>query len=265
MAFGTKPVNKQSDALWFLKEASAKLGWDDLSEDVVMDIGCGTGNASTTLLELFPNVKKIIAIDLYPKIIEEAQANNPHEKLQYEVADIEDSSKLTQFEDKITKAISTYCFNTLRRVQEAFKNVSRILSINGEAALLIKLRGPFDILLERLYTESEWVPYLPPFSDVILPPHIRKMASEDFALAASRAGFKVIECRVKEHLYYFDTEEEFRNSLVPAIPIVKKMDENVAVKFNNYLFEFLVKLHPKKVDGKFCLPNNILVLLLRKI
>ncbi|CAL1275215.1 unnamed protein product [Larinioides sclopetarius] len=264
MAFDTKPLNKVSDAEWFLKEASKTLKWEDLSGDVVMDIGCGTGKSSATFLELFPNVQKVIAIDLYKKNTEEAQANNPHEKLEYKVADIQDRSTLTQWEGKITKSISTYCFNTLRRMEDAFENLSKLLKPEGEAALLIKLHGPFDQLLEALYLNQEWNPYLAPFSEVFPPDRIRNLTNKDYQSIAESAGFVVVGCKETVRLYDYDSEDEYKKFLFQCLPMVKKMDQSLEVKFKDHLLKLILQFNPKMEDGKFCILNNVLSLLLRR-
>ncbi|GBN14942.1 hypothetical protein AVEN_267159-1 [Araneus ventricosus] len=264
MAFDTKPINKVSDAEWFLKEASETLDWEDLSEDVVMDIGCGTGKSSATFLELFPNVQKVIAIDLYKKNTEEAQANNPHEKLAYEVADIQDRSTLTQWEGQISKVISTYCFNTLRRMEAGFENVWKLLQPEGEAAFLIKLHGPFDNLLETLYLNQEWSPYLASFCEVFPPDSIRNMTEKDYQTMAESAGFEVVGCKETVRVYDYDSEDEYKSFLFQCIPVVKKMSRSLEVKFKDYLLRTILQFNPKTEEGKFCILNNALSLLLRR-
>ncbi|GFT97483.1 hypothetical protein TNCV_386651 [Trichonephila clavipes] len=48
----------------FVKRCADEFHWKDLSEDVVMDIGCGAElNCCKAILERFPDVRALIAVD----------------------------------------------------------------------------------------------------------------------------------------------------------------------------------------------------------
>ncbi|GBO15224.1 hypothetical protein AVEN_210190-1 [Araneus ventricosus] len=121
-------------------------------------------------------------------------------------------STLTQWEGRISKVISTYCFNTLRRMEAGFENVRKLLQPEGEAAFLIKLHGPFDNLLETLYLNQEWSPYLASFCEVFPPDSIRNMTEKDFQTMAESAGFEVVGCKETVRVYDYDSEDEYTNA-----------------------------------------------------
>lgn len=74
----------------FLSSTVQKMDWTQPEEDVVMDIGCGPGSSTRELLlPSFPNVKKLIAVDVLPDMIEFAKKNNACDKIEYYVANIE--------------------------------------------------------------------------------------------------------------------------------------------------------------------------------
>lgn len=74
----------------FLSSTVQKMDWTRPEDDVVMDIGCGPGSSTKKLLlPSFPNVKKLIGIDVLPDMIEFAKKNNASEKIEYYVANIE--------------------------------------------------------------------------------------------------------------------------------------------------------------------------------
>lgn len=77
------------DTELFIPTVIRKMDWSQ--EDIVMDIGCGPGTSTRTmLLPCFPQVKKVVAIDVLPDMIKFAKENNAHEKIDYHVANIED-------------------------------------------------------------------------------------------------------------------------------------------------------------------------------
>ncbi|GFU04737.1 hypothetical protein TNCV_4377651 [Trichonephila clavipes] len=48
----------------FVKMCAHELQWGDLTEDVIMEIGCGTAlPCCKAILKLFPGVKALIAVD----------------------------------------------------------------------------------------------------------------------------------------------------------------------------------------------------------
>ncbi|GFQ71967.1 jhamt [Trichonephila clavata] len=52
------------DSIKFIKSCADEFQWKDLSEDVVMDIGCGHElNCCKAILMQFPEVKALIAVD----------------------------------------------------------------------------------------------------------------------------------------------------------------------------------------------------------
>lgn len=78
------------EAELFLSTTVQHMDWSHPEEDVVMDIGCGSGDSSRDLI--FPRicrVKKLIAVDIIPEMIEFAQKNTTHDRIEYHVADIE--------------------------------------------------------------------------------------------------------------------------------------------------------------------------------
>ncbi|GFX99299.1 hypothetical protein TNCV_619501 [Trichonephila clavipes] len=77
--------------LYFMNKTLPKLGWNSDKPEVAMDVGSGPGYLSKYyILPAFPNVKKLIAMDAMPNMIEEAKVRHPHSKIEYVVANMED-------------------------------------------------------------------------------------------------------------------------------------------------------------------------------
>ncbi|GFY61928.1 hypothetical protein TNIN_118531 [Trichonephila inaurata madagascariensis] len=53
----------KKDAFDFYKNSARDFNWGDLTNDTIMHISCGLGDLSEKLLEIFPNIKKIVDID----------------------------------------------------------------------------------------------------------------------------------------------------------------------------------------------------------
>ncbi|GFY59199.1 methyltransf_25 domain-containing protein, partial [Trichonephila inaurata madagascariensis] len=89
-------IYKKLDIPWdsvvrFIKVTLPQLGWSEGEEEVVMDVGCGPGRlTSNFIFPCFPNLKKLIALDTVPGMIEAAKSLYPHPKIEYMVANFED-------------------------------------------------------------------------------------------------------------------------------------------------------------------------------
>lgn len=64
----------------FLLENINMVEWNKNGDDLILDVGCGTGNVTCEiLLPLVPNnIKKIYAVDINKKIIKTALKNYSH-------------------------------------------------------------------------------------------------------------------------------------------------------------------------------------------
>ncbi|GFR06252.1 jhamt [Trichonephila clavata] len=77
------------DSIRFVKRCIEKFHWKDLSEDVVMDIGCGDElNCCKAILKRFPNVRALIAVDKESTVFQTAKFR--HRRIEFCVGDIEE-------------------------------------------------------------------------------------------------------------------------------------------------------------------------------
>ncbi|GIY57325.1 methyltransf_25 domain-containing protein [Caerostris extrusa] len=88
------------------------MGWSSGDkEETIMDVGCGPGRLTRQfILPCFPNLKEIFAIDAVPEMIELAKKLHPHPKVEYIVANFEESSLFNQWKGNL---ISSFLSNAL--------------------------------------------------------------------------------------------------------------------------------------------------------
>ncbi|CAL1293363.1 unnamed protein product [Larinioides sclopetarius] len=73
----------------FIDHCKDKFGWQDLTSDVIMDIGLGEkGNCGKAILAKFPDVTSIIGVDGNPQVLHKFKQES-QTKIQCVVADIE--------------------------------------------------------------------------------------------------------------------------------------------------------------------------------
>ena len=79
---------KGNDSLVNIGIELCKKYFDDLTpDDVILDIGCGTGETTHFLAET--TGAKVTGIDIIPDMIQHAKLNNFHENISYEVVDVQ--------------------------------------------------------------------------------------------------------------------------------------------------------------------------------
>ncbi|GIY93084.1 methyltransf_25 domain-containing protein [Caerostris extrusa] len=201
--------------------------WKDLSGEVVMDIGCGDGSESTKcILQLFPRVEKILAIDKHRRVIAAAKRENAHPKIEYHAANIAKilcPKKLTlmTWYNKISKIISFHCFEFVK-LKAAFQNVFFLLKPGGEGVIVLMTSNAFRDAYDEMLGNRMWSRHL----------KNRKGPSAGFAnyvthfecaALAQEVGLNVRFCQARENTACFQNDQEIkgmfpRHCLVSMFP-----------------------------------------------
>ncbi len=136
---------------------------------VVLEIGCGNGNG-TKLIKKYFKPKKIVAIDLDPKMINIAKKNNTDPSVLFTVSD---AAKLASIPDNSFDAIFDFgiihhipnwknCLNELKRVvKPGGELILEDLSIESFSTPFGKImRKVLDHPYKEMYTRKEFINYL---------------------------------------------------------------------------------------------------------
>ncbi|GBN69597.1 hypothetical protein AVEN_244132-1 [Araneus ventricosus] len=151
------PLNAETTEK-FVKLCASTFGWEDLSEDTVMDVGCGKGlYCARTVLENFPNVKSIIALDGSPAQLEGITFKSP--RITRLLADILKRTDIHRYEGKVDKVISTHVLHQIQNKEKVFKNVYRLLKPGGEAGFLFTSDFGLYHVLNNLRQDSKYKDY----------------------------------------------------------------------------------------------------------
>ena len=101
---------------------------DDDKFDLMLDVGCGSGQACNLLQGHF---KKIIGIDISEEQIKQAKKQNKFDNITYQIGAAEKLPAADGSVDLITAGIAAHWFN----LPEFFKEVERVLKPTGCIAL----------------------------------------------------------------------------------------------------------------------------------
>ncbi|KAF8778074.1 Juvenile hormone acid O-methyltransferase like protein [Argiope bruennichi] len=229
------------------KDFLCSLRWGDLSGELVMDIGCGMGYMSTKcILQRFPRVSEIVAIDKDPYCIHRSQMefkNDSYKKVKFHCISITDMAELEPWKGKISKIFSFHCISFVRRQERAFRNMFELLIPGGQAALLFVLRSESDDVYLEMMKNPKWSRFFRHMNDR----KILKLRESDptyYSNMLKQIGFLVLFCREKiiEHVFYDDEECKdviWESTLLENIPR-ELQDEFVEEAFSTFL-----TLHPR--------------------
>ncbi|GFY71780.1 methyltransf_25 domain-containing protein [Trichonephila inaurata madagascariensis] len=180
----------------FIKVTLKELGWNDGTEDLVMDVGCGPGKVTTKwVLTLFQEVEKIVALDYLSSMIEKARTLNAHPKVEYHVGDFEGGSTTENWKGQVSKMISIHCFNWFKTQRESFLTVYDLLQPGGEVALYFELHSDFFSALEEITYSEKWKSFFQGIYNYVPESNRKKYDSSHYRKMVEEIGFEVRFCQ----------------------------------------------------------------------
>ncbi|GFQ71226.1 jhamt [Trichonephila clavata] len=224
----------------FVKLCAQEFQWRDLSRDVVMDINCGNEfYCCKFILEEFPDVSALVAIDNVPKI---CLVRKPSRKIHVYHADIVERETLKQFQGKMDKAVSANTFHLITEKKMAFENVYRLLKPAGEAAFLFYLDS-------ELHSFKNALLEMPKFKALHKGTHDPEMYSKErdeqyYRRMLEEIGFHNVRSKREQAIISFPLDENCKAHLLELyLTFFKKPSENV-----NEIKEELFKIYKEMVD-----------------
>ncbi|KFM79508.1 Malonyl-CoA O-methyltransferase BioC, partial [Stegodyphus mimosarum] len=253
------------DTKLFLTNTVSLMDWTNQSNDVVMDIGCGPGNSChKLLLPYFPNVKKVIAVDVLPEMIEYAQKYNCHPKIEYHVANIECKETIERWRGEISKVISIYCFNWLKDQKQAFSNIYEALKPGGEASLLFVLSTPFWDSYKDHIQNPKWNAFLKNVEQRIPNSHFQKYRAPYYEELLRTIGFDIIVCEDEQRKYAYPSDDDCRAACASRCALTSHIPLDLRKEFEEELFKGFLKYNGRNTDGSPELQYLTLSVLIRK-
>jgi ubiquinone/menaquinone biosynthesis C-methylase UbiE len=111
----------------FVEQPAIKSAISDLNGKSILDLGCGTGQFAKFCIE--NGASKVLGVDISRNMIEKANKDNKHEKIEYFCISIED---LELQDEKFDIIISSLAVHYIEDYPALIKKVSRLLNKNGE-------------------------------------------------------------------------------------------------------------------------------------
>ncbi|KAF8778073.1 juvenile hormone acid O-methyltransferase-like [Argiope bruennichi] len=245
------------------KEFLSSLQWGDLSGELVMDVGCGEGDMSTKcILNLFPRVGKIIAIDIDPYCIQRSKILHKHKKVEYRRADVTMMDHLQRWGSHFSKIVCTHCITFIEEQERAFMNMFHLLQPGGEAAIFFALRSESDDVYLEMSKKSKWSKYFQNLnSQMVL--KLRKYDAAYYQNVLEKIGFTVHFCTEQVAEYVYKSDGEYKNGVRDST-FIESIPKNLRREFVEESFSTFLKMHPRNEDGMLHFKYTMIRALLKK-
>ncbi|XP_070563266.1 malonyl-[acyl-carrier protein] O-methyltransferase-like isoform X1 [Ptychodera flava] len=246
----------QLDTCW--QWLSSGLDWGP--DDVVLDIGCGTG-AYTKLLVDRGNIKSITGYDKSRDFIDVArQVNFEDGKTTYEVADATDTSTLKpEWKSAFTKAISIGVFQFIEDKKAFFKNVYMCLKPGGH--LLMRFQhfnalgtGTLEIMKQYMSDHPKWKPLTKDYTYDIDVALLFRGTRNQLERLVIECGFS--EVNVEEggrYLYGNHNKEEFKNMIEVLFGQIQHIPPDRKQEFIEDAYQKLVEINHRDEKDRLCI------------
>lgn len=234
-------------------------------DDIIMDIGCGTGeNTKHVLLPRIPKFQKIIGVDINSNMLHFARANAAGEKVEFHLADIEDRSSVSIWEGSISKIFSTHCIHWLKNQRRGFESLYSLLKPKGEAGLLFLLSTPTWNSYPVLINNVKWNTYLKNVDQYVPESHHLKLRSDFFQEMLRELGFEVLICEEANTSYSYKDDNEARESWSTTSALPPHIPQELREEFLDELFEGYMNFNPRNSHGLPTAYFTILIVHIRK-
>ena len=153
---------QRRDAALALDSVIPDMSWD-VEGERIMDIGCGAGDVTSSLLlsSIPVKVSLLQGTDSSVEMISYARIHHSGDNLSYSVMDIEKATRVRHlFPEGFTKIFSLYCLHWVRDLACALSNIKELLVDGGEAMVIFLASNPIFRMYRILAARPKWAQYM---------------------------------------------------------------------------------------------------------
>ncbi|XP_074661580.1 juvenile hormone acid O-methyltransferase-like [Tubulanus polymorphus] len=205
----------------------------------VLDIGCGSGEVTNTILSKLDNVEHLTAFDKYESMVDFARSKNPNPKIEYLVADLTDPDSYgADWRRKFDLVTSFMVLHWTPNQYKNLENIKRLLSVNGEVVLVL-ITSSMMVHMCDVDKLEKWSPYFQGFTpDWSLEPSWEEYSEwrspdivSGYRRMAESLGFAVKRCEITTRDYTFSDRESAKQWFGAILPHVKRIPESKLAEF----------------------------------
>ncbi|KAG4070704.1 hypothetical protein HA402_013624 [Bradysia odoriphaga] len=248
-----------------LSEYSHLFQWRDF--DSMLDIGCGTGDATIeSILPLLPTKSnRLIGCDISSEMIDYARKYNCNPNISYQVLDV--SGDVDEFVMKFGSfdhVISSFCLHWIRDQYAVMKNISKLLTATGDCLLVFITWSPIYTVHLEMSKSPKWSQYMKDVERFISPYYESISPADDLRVMLQTVGFTDRDIQERESRYLYDNYDDFANFVRSINPFVERIPASERKDFVTDLAKRTM-LKNKEINGMEYLDvASILVVYARK-
>ncbi|XP_023236906.1 juvenile hormone acid O-methyltransferase-like [Centruroides sculpturatus] len=196
--------------------------------DSILDIGCGVGNVTNTILRpIFSKYRRIIGVDKSTEMVDFARRHNAQDKIAYERLDIcEDVENFKNTWGCFSKIFSFYCLHWIKDHRKVLKNIDKLLSTNGECLLVFVAQCPVFELYEIMATLPKWKNVMNDVENFIPDTQHSLQPVFDFSKLMKESGLEVLSCETMHMEFTFNSIDILKNCVCAISPFVSRIPEH---------------------------------------
>lgn len=198
---------QRRDAKQVLDEFSHLFQWRSDGKDLVLDIGCGSGDVTVDyILPILPlKFSRLVGADLSDGMLRYARENyGQYTKLSFEKLDIGIPIDLRAFPEPFDHITSFYCLHWIENQKQAMKNIYNLLTSEGDCLLVFLAENPIFEVYKQLSKKKKWAPFMLDVNRFISPYQHSENPADDFGNLLYATGFTEYSVVVREKLFVYD-------------------------------------------------------------
>ncbi|CAH2076689.1 unnamed protein product, partial [Iphiclides podalirius] len=209
---------QKRDALECLEEYARKIRWRRLS-DRVIDIGCGDGSVTASILRRYiPNsCSRLMGCDISKKMVQHANKHYANNQICFRVMDIEGALP-RELRNSFDHAFSFYTLHWIKRQECAFRNIFDLLIKGGDCLLIFLGHMPVFDVYRILARSNRWRPWLKDVDRFVSPYHDTQEPEKKIKVMMEAIGFHNVEVKRKERSFTYDSVEAVKKAVTAVNP-----------------------------------------------
>ncbi|KAJ6621563.1 Juvenile hormone acid O-methyltransferase [Pseudolycoriella hygida] len=253
-----------------LKQFAPLLQWRKAGGDLVLDVGCGSGNTTTKILlpALPSTINRLIACDLSDEMLKYAKQYHNHPKVSYEKLDI--TGPIDEFLAKyglFDHIVSFLCFNWEKKQREGFQNIFNLLKPNGDCLMMfIVTTNAFTVFTDMSKTEK-WSGYMQDIAEHIPIQHYCDLANvvNDLQVMIKSIGFTRSNVEIVEATGAVGSYADYRKFYTAVNPFFERLSPTNQEDFMDEFLQRIMKMYrEQKHETEFFTSTKLVVIVARK-
>lgn len=265
---------QRRDAALALDSVIPDMNWDEEGERI-MDIGCGTGDVTSSLLlsSIPVKVSLLQGTDSSLEMVSYAKIHHSGGNLSYTVMDIEKATQVRRmFPEGFNKIFSLYCLHWVRDLASTLSNIKELLVEGGEAMVIFLASNPIFKMYRIMATKPKWAKYMKVKLELIISnpptnhetikdvetfiPVYQSTTSPDtvFRDTMVKSGLQVKRCESKEVSFTFSNDNQAVAAVRAVNPFLGRIPADLRTEFIAECVATLLLItnsEPGKIEARY--------------